>query len=389
MTQKIGNLYICPVINAMGPVIDPKHDDLLGSWDDIDALMQTIFSPEYRHKYPDSAGNPAIFSWFFISWSGFKSNPVQRKMGWFDIYDYYKNRWGEQMAQYGDDLYWMYNHPAASGVGNEWGMDWLHNSHYLEILMRYIDQRDYFPSVVEVVTEKDDTSHFLENYFPYDLGNRNSIDVQWKAKNADGKTMAEVIDWQRATHNWETYSPDKSDYQSKGNMSRQIGRLLDIKSIVYEFKEYEIEKAIHHCLEGHDAMISAYEHDFRHRAEVIQQRFLEPVSRISKDYPQLKWYYQNSLNGFNLMNHRQLGPSVAFSLSQDANNNWLLQADAEIFGNTPFCFFKTDETYCHINPLRVGQHAWLISGALSKGQRQLVVACNTTSGKATIERFDL
>jgi len=382
-----GTLYVCPIINAMGPVVDARHADLLDSWEVVDKALGQIFDPAYRRRYCDSAGEPMVFSWFFISWSGFRSNPVQRDFGWFNVFDHYRERWGDRMAQYGDQLYWMYNHPAASGVGNEWGLDWLENSHYLEILMRYVAERAYFPSVVQVVTEKNDTSHFLENFFPYDLGNRNSVDVNWNALNADGKPMFEVIDWRRATHQWEIYAPDAVDYQSRGAMKRRIGRLVDIKSIVHELKEYEIEKAFQLCLEGHDAMLSAYEHDFRDRAEVIHERMIEPIHRLSKKYPEVSWSYRNSLDAFNLMNAPGRGSAATFTTRVDRNGNVMLLADNPIFGTVPFTFLKNGDAYRLMPFLRVGENVWLVPSAALDPGATLYVACNSPSGRTTIQHF--
>jgi hypothetical protein len=388
MKRRIGNLYICPVINTMGPAIDPKHKDLLNSWNDVDTALGQIFDPTYRTQVKDSAGQGAIFSWFFVSWSGFRSNPVQRDLGYFTIYDHYRAKWGEAMRRYGDGMYWMYNHPAASGVGNEWGLDWFENAHYLEILMRFVDKRGYFPSVVEIVTEANDTSHFLENYFPFDLGNRNSVDVNWEAKNADGNPMWKVIDWRNATHEWTTYHPADDDYQWRGDMRRSIGRLLDIKTIVYEFKEYEFERAFHACLEGRDQMISAYEHDFRDRAGVIQEKFLAPLERIAQRYKEVNWYYKNSRDAFNLLQGRSDDlPATSFSLSRDRNGNLLIHADAPVFGTAPFTFFVKGETYRHVAPLRVGHTCWLIYQEGLPTDMELLVAANNPTGVANIARF--
>jgi hypothetical protein len=386
--RRIGNLYVCPVINTMGPVTDPRHKDLLNNWDGVDAMLAKIFDPAYRSRVMDSAGRGAVFSWFFISWSGFRTNPVHRDFGYFNVYDHYHDKWGAAMRRYGDDMYWMYNHPAASGIGNEWGLDWFENAHYLEILMRYIDKRGYFPSVVEVVTEANDTSHFLENYFPFDLGNRNSVDVNWEAKNADGNPMWKVIDWRSATHEWATYRPADGDYQSRGEMRRNIGRLLDIKTIVYEFKEYEFERAFHACLEGRDQMISGYEHDFRDRADVIQEKFLQPLERIAQRYKEVRWYYKNSRDGFNLLQGRSEElPAVSFRLSHDRRGNVLIRSDAPVFGTAPFAFFVNGDRYQHVTPLRIGQTCWLIYKEGVQPDMELVVAANNPSGVASIARF--
>jgi hypothetical protein len=384
-----GHLYICPVVNAMGPVRDPRHSDLLTTWEEVDRGVARVFDDGFRRRYPDSEGRPAVFSWFIISWSGFRSNPVHRDFGWFTIYDHYRQAWGERMRAYGDDIYWMYNHPPASGVGNEWGLDWLENAHYIEILMRFVAERRWFPGVTQVVTEKNDASHFLENFFPYDLSNRNSVDVDWYALNADGKPMHDVIDWRRATHQWDVFSPHPDDYQSRGWMRRKIGRLLDIKSIVCELKEFEIEKAFQHCLEGRDAMLSAYEHDFRDRAATIEERLLEPTFRIAKRYPEVRWTWRASLDAFNRMAAVEPSPPAVFSARLDRSGHLLLVADASIFGTAPFTFFRRDDDYRFMPSLRVGSSTWLIPRHALPPSFRLFVACNNAGGRSTIQHFEV
>lgn len=384
MSHKVGKLLLCPIINAMGPVIDPRHGDLLNTWDEVYQAVDTIFSEEYRSKYPDSLGDPAVFSWFVISWSGFKTNPVQRDFGYFNVYDRYTDRYSSKIKEFNDGIYWMYNHPSSSGVGNEWGMDWSQNTQYLEILMRFIAERNWLPSVVQVPTEALDTSYFLENYFPFDLSNRNATAIQWEAKNADGKTMAQVIDWRRAPHNWDIYTPSHTDYQTPGSMKRYIGRLLDIKSIVYVLEESEIEKAFQRCLEGHDVMLSAYEHDFRDRSNTIAEKLLEPVSRISKKYPEVVWTYQNSLSAFQIATKHTDKKEICFELTYDGHENILIKSSIDIFGQTPITFFKKNEEYYFTPPLRTGYRTWVLHKKSVVPGGVLHVAAHNRSGIPTI-----
>lgn len=389
MNHKFGTLYVCPTINTMGPVVDARHNDLLPTWQDIDRSVERIFAPEYRNHYLDSFGRPARFSWFVISWSGFISNPVQRDFGYFNIYDHYTQAYGSRMREYGDDIFWMYNHPPASGVGNEWGMDWMQNAQYLEILMRAVAERNWFPSVIQVPTEAQDTSHFLENYFPFDLSNRNAADIQWEAKNADGKTMAQVIDWRRAPHNWDIYRPNEEDYQVSGGMKRHVGRLLDIQLIVYVLTEAEIEAAFRRCLEGHDVMLSAYEHDFRDRADAIRNRLLEPVHRLSAKYPEVKWRYENSLDAFRAVSKQEDSGQPTFEVSLDGHGNLLIQSPQRIFGYAPFTFFAKNGCYQHINPLRVGERAWLIYRGQFEDRGDLFIAAHSNTANCDIHKFDI
>ncbi len=50
------------------------------------------------------------------------------------------------MSRYGDEQCWHYHHPPASGIGNEWGLDWTRLREYEQIVSRQILEREWFPS---------------------------------------------------------------------------------------------------------------------------------------------------------------------------------------------------------------------------------------------------
>jgi len=75
------------------------------------------------------------------------------------------------------------------------------------------------------------------------------------------------------------------------------------ESIVYVLTK--CEKAFQRCLKGADVMLIAYEHDFRDRADVIWQRWREFLSRLSRKYAEVSWFYRNSLEVFQCAPLRQ------------------------------------------------------------------------------------
>lgn len=390
-----GVLYVVPVINAMGPVTDALHGDLLNTWEDVDRCLRQLFTPSYRSRYPDSRGRHLIFSWFFISWSGFTTNPVHRDFGYFTIYDHYTNVFGTEMRHYGDGLYWMYNHPASSGIGNEWGLDWLHNSHYLNILNRYVIDRGYFPSVVEVPTEKDDTSHWLENWFPFDFGNRNCRDLNLEAIQPGGHLTGAVIDWTRAPDDWSEYHPSLESYQLPGSMRRVIFRLLDIKTRLYELQPSEIEKAFQRCTAGKSTVIAAYDHDFRDRAETTMERFIEPLVHISKQYPEVEWAYANALHGAqHVLGYTDRDPprlSVEIYDDPLASPVVRIRASEPLFGPMPYVATRTADTavYTHHPVAAVGRNVWQIDRSALPECGTLGVAANDAAGNVCVQRYML
>jgi hypothetical protein len=281
-------LFVTPILNTMGPVTDMRHQDLLNSWETVDEATAKYFSETFRHSLIDSKGCGVVVSWFPVSWSGFDINPVKRDFGWFTIYDHLIQRWGQQLTLYGDGIYWMYNHPDKSGVGNVWGLDWLHNCHYLEILSRMIIERGYFPGVVEIPTADTHSANFVESFFPFELSNRFSRHINWDNIEADGRMTREVLQWADAPGHWVPFHPAKQNHQQVGDMKHLIFRLLDIKTRIMTFPDDEIISAFESCRQGYDVIIAGYEHDFRDRCDAVKEIFLDPIGKIAQQYPDVE-----------------------------------------------------------------------------------------------------
>lgn len=357
--KKVGRLFVVTALNSMGPVIDPKHNDLLNSWKDVSQAFKKACQPEYRRRFLDDDGNALKFSFFCVSWSGFKTNPVQRDFGWHTIFDYYKTNFQHDVEKWDDAFYWMYNHPAASGIGNEWGLDWEHNTHYLDILNHFIIDRAYFPSVVQIPTERNDTSHFLENWIPFDFGNRNSQNNKLDSINADGKLTGNVLDWSKAPFDWSCYHPCHDNYQEPGTMKRSIFRIVDIKSIVHVLTKHDIEIAFQRCLNGHDTIICAYEHDFRDRYDTIMDLMIEPIFDIRKDYPTVNIFYKSALEAAQTVLSKN--PQTITTLTIDTKKDrWRVKSSADLFGAGPYtCIYDNDaKTYHHVPLTLVGKNTW-------------------------------
>lgn len=356
-------VFVAPVLNAMGPVVDPRHSDLLASWEAVDAGVAKLFESDLRRCLLDSAGREVVVSWFPISWSGFTSNPVQRDFGWFTVYDHYLNRWGRDLARHGDGIYWMYNHPAASRVGNAWGLDWLDNCHYLEILNRMILHRGFFPGVVEIPTAEQHSTHFLEQYFPFQLGNRNCLGINWDNLEADGRRTRDVLQWSRAPLSWVPYRPSAADHQAPGAMNQFIFRLLDIKTRVLRFPEEEVIRAFEEARSGHDVLIAGYEHDFRDRSDAIIELFLAPVARIRQRYPDVQVLNARIQEAMIECTRATEETRRAPVFEVDLRGDYLgIGADQELFGSVPYVAVENLEggKPRAVPPLRCGDRRWAV-----------------------------
>ena len=68
-------LYVVVCMDTEGPCADPENPDLLGTWELVDGAMDTLFGEDFRAAYPDPAGGRMRFGWFFLTWTGFTTNP--------------------------------------------------------------------------------------------------------------------------------------------------------------------------------------------------------------------------------------------------------------------------------------------------------------------------
>ncbi|MBU0675970.1 MAG: hypothetical protein KJ950_15140 [Proteobacteria bacterium] len=376
-------LYVVPILNTMGPVTDARHTDLLNTWEEVDRATASYFTDRFRNTIIDQQGRPVSISWFPVSWSGFETNPVERDFGWFTIYDHINQRWKADMDRFGDGIYWMYNHPDKSGVGNAWGLDWLHNCHYLKILNRMVVQRGFFPGVVEIPTANNHSSHFVEQYFPFDISNRNSPFINWDNIEADGRKTREILQWADAPNNWIPYHPSESNHQCPGEMKHAIFRLLDIKTRIMYFPQDEVIKAFDDCRAGHDVVIAGYEHDFRDRCDAVIDLFLEPIKIVARDYPDVEVINANlqtaAIECLHLNNAKSAGPRFSVELKKDYV---CIQSDTDLFGPTPYVAiedFSTGEILS-CNPFVAGYRSWGIQLNFIPGQGKLGIAGFSRAG---------
>lgn len=384
-----GTLFIVPAINAMGPVIDPKHTDLLNSWDSVNQAFRHGCSEKYRLRYLDDEKKGLKFSFFCVSWSGFKTNPVQRDLGWHTIFDNYKRFFTAEMEKWGDELYWMYNHPPASGIANEWGLDWLHNTHYLNILNHFIIDRAYFPSCIEVPTERNDTSHFLENYIPFDFSNRNSHKNNLNSINADGKRTGDVLGWNESPLDWSHYHPHPNNYEKMGNMQRTIFRIVDIQSIVHMLEKEDIELAFERCKQGHDTILCAYEHDFRDRYEVIMDRMIHPTHLLKKNYPEIQIIYKNAGDAARKILGYKLRPAAMNVNLYQHTDRLRVSTLNPIFGREPYACMYTpvENSYEHVPLVQIGYSTWQFPKFSLNHNCIIGIGLNDQNGYAHVKRW--
>jgi SAM-dependent methyltransferase len=252
-------VFVVFCMDTEGPCADPSRPDLLASWPLVDRAMDRLFDERFRTRRPDSFGGSFKIGWFFLTWTGFTTNPRGRDFGYHRIRDHYLDRWGAQLATNGDEHCWHYHHPAASGIGNEWGLDWRAPREYETIMSRQILDRAWFPSCYRAGGTIMDaqSSRWVDSWFPVDYSNRAPVQV------------GNLVDWSTGVADWSLYHPDVEDFRRAGAGRRLMARTLDLDTSVYRMSDAEVDLAFGRAAAGRSAVLACFDHDYRDIADRV------------------------------------------------------------------------------------------------------------------------
>lgn len=273
-------VYVVFCMDTEGPCDDPGNPELLADWPKVDHAMDKLFDEEFRNKYPDSRGGHFKIGWFFLTWTGFRTNPRGRDFGYHQVRDHYLARWGDAIRSFGDEECWHYHQPPASGIGNEWGLDWTVSSEYEEIMSRQILDRKWFPVCYRAGGTVMDpiSSRWVDSWFPFDYTNRAPLNIPG------------IVDWSSGVEEWSVYHPDVEDFRKPGAGRRRMARCLDLVTNVYQFDETETVKAFERAKSGKPAIMSFFEHDYRDIYQRIDN-FHRGLTEVAARYPDVEWEF--------------------------------------------------------------------------------------------------
>ena len=273
-------VHVVVCIDTEGPCADPGNPELLSTWEDVDAAMDKLFDARFRDRHRDPFGSALRFGWFFLTWTGFASNPRGRDFGYHRIRDHYLARWGDALAGWGDEQCWHYHQPPASGVGNEWGLDWSASSEYEQILSRQVLERAWFPSCFRAggTILSPESSRWVDAWFPVDYSNRAPLDVPG------------LVDWSTGVAEWKLYHPSPEDFRREGDGRRRMARCLDLATAVHRLSEADVESAFARAERGDPAILACFEHDYRD-IEGRLDSFASLVESVASRHPEVQWRY--------------------------------------------------------------------------------------------------
>lgn len=318
------------------------------TWDKIDEMLCDILSEDYKKKYNDSFGNGWIFNWHCLDHVGYKINPRRRTMGYHNIFDHYRDIIKEFNVSK-DTLNWHFHPMSTYNEAHRCATSYINSPELYQILCRKIIERNWFPSVFRAgfQSERPDSNWFLEQWIPFDISSMSVENIDELNKNIDFKN-GRSGDWRLATKEWEVYHPSHDNYQINGNCRRWIGRALNPLNRVGAMDQFEMDKAFKRADKELPTLVGLASHDFRDLRNEVEFVW-NLIQNSKKKYPDVKFKYCNSLEGFRNVievDYKKIDPvKLDVVLEKDPKDDFpnltINTLQGKVFGPQPFLAIET------------------------------------------------
>ena len=371
----MSKVYVVFCMDTEGPCDDPNNDELLKNWSSVDTAMDKLFDENFRSLYTDSYGKKFKIGWFFLNWSGFKTNPRGRDFGYHKVRDHYLKRWGDKIENYGDEHCWHYHHPPISGIGNEWSKDWSSSCEYKNIISRQIIERKWFPICFRAggTIMDSNLSCWVDQWFPFDFSNRAPL------KNNE-------MDWSDGIAKWQPYHPDPKWFKLNGNGRRLMARCLDLQTNLYVTSKDDIFNAFNEASTSGNSILSVFDHDYRDIKERII-KFISIIDEVSDNFPDVNWEYSGPSNAISKI--KNIVPQMALKIRLEIENKKLkIISNSEIHQSYPWIAVKDIEgNFHHVekNIKKVSSKEWGLILDPYEDIDVIGVAASNNSGESNVQ----
>lgn len=372
MSEKV---YVVFCMDTEGPCADPGNAELLADWQRVDAAMDKLFDEQFRSAYPDSKGGHFKVGWFFLTWTGFTTNPRGRDFGYHKVRDHYMERWGDKIAAYGDEHCWHYHQPSESGIGNEWGLDWTVSHEYENIISRQLLERRWFPVCYRAGGTVMDpiSSRWVDAWFPVDYTNRAPLH------------LPEIMDWSAGVREWKLYHPDTENFRKAGAGRRTMARCLDLVTNVYKLDDNEIRAAFERAKNGEPAILSFFEHDYRDIKPRIEA-FHASLTAIAQEYPEVEWEFAAPVEAVRKYQHVPRVTRLSIEALQK-DNELRVWSNVPLYQSIPWIAVRTSDGEVHHiveGVVRVDDQHWHWRIPAELDWQEIGIGGSTSVGEAAV-----
>jgi hypothetical protein len=335
-------------------IVDPHTINFLGEWKQIDSMLNTIMSPSYRNEIIDAEDCGWLYNWHVMDHVGFSGiNPRRRDLGYLKIFDYYQDKIKETNSQR-DEIHWHFHpisftkdaHIPATSYENS-----MHELH--QIISRRLIDKKWFPIVNRAGfhTVRFDSSHFLEQWIPFDPSNQ-AVKDEFQPKLQRDLANGRFGDWRGAPYDWSIYQPDYRDWRKKGTMNRYVARVLNMNSRHRNITFEELVTAFEKARNGENVYVGITNHDWRDMKREIDD-FRALLTKVLEEYSDVPFLFSESKRAFQeiLFNPREIMENeIRIKIELDDKNLLVTVENGETFGPQPYLAIKTkDGQYYHDN----------------------------------------
>lgn len=320
-----------------------KRINTMGTWDQLDSMLNTILSAEYREKIVDSDNKGWVYNWFCLDHVGFwGNNPRRRDVGYGNVYRHYYSEL-KSRGQINQDLLQFHYHPLPfNGDYNYAGTAYVNSNNLFTILARKIIDDHFFPTVYRagMEAERPDAHWFLEQWIPFDFSCNSYLkeNMDRQPDLRDGR----YGDWRRATRHWHPYHPSHDDYQVEGDCKRWISRCLSLDSRLISLTKKDIQQAFDEAEESHSSILSFSSHDFRDlESEVDKCR--QMIAEVIEKNRDVSVHFVTALEAMRKAEKLKYSKcNLQARLEKQGKNAYLSASVDELtFGTQPFLAIKT------------------------------------------------
>ncbi len=290
MRRQKPEVLVVHCVDAEGPIggnVRRRPDgtkEFMDNWGDIERSLKQLTSRAFRRQWADAFGNPYMYNWFIMDFTGFRTNPKKRTAIYNDTYDHFK-----KFPTSGDGFYWHYHHPPRSGAGDTWSSSWHSSDEYSNILLHRLVERGDWPEAFRAggTIEDNACSLWLEDTIMIDYSNR----VSGKAKPTRN---INDFNWYGAPDHWGFYHPSRSNVLRRGNLRRYLVRSVDLWSRLHELTVAEVEEAFLQTARSRQpAILSFFSHD--HRDMNDETRYAISLVKLVSRRHSIPWRVCNAL----------------------------------------------------------------------------------------------
>ena len=334
--QKKAPFIPAHLVEGAAKTFSQENLSYLRTWDEVDEMLRSFFSSEFRSQFVDDFGNHLVTSWFVMDHEEYKPNPRRKAIGQGVVHQRYNN-FLLQYPSVSDEIQYHFHPSAILGNPVGAGTSFANSLPRLtsDLAMRLITFQ-WFPSTFRpgFHSVRPDSHLWLEQWFPFDFSNQ----AYETSENQPDLSNGRFGDWRRAPRTWRGYRPSLADYQRPGSLDRTIFRCLNVGTRLRELQDQHITQAFAEAKDNGSAILAFTNHDFRDIRPDVSRVFAD-IRRVQSGFPDVKVRFSRASDA--ARQHLLLGDEVPqLEVGLEGNRLVVTTNQTQLHSHQPFLAIK-------------------------------------------------